>query len=271
MVNHANLANTKASKQLAWVVISLTCCLLLACRPDAIPRTTKQSLPFVLLNKGQALECDTPSSQPLWQVTQMAFFASEVKIGSAQEAPPAQLVDSDWQANGIALLDLSPCAPQSNAQLVVSNSTDWHQAKRLSFTLGVPFAHNHLNPLVQPSPLNLPHMFWSWQSGYKFMRLDLQGESPWSFHLGSVGCRSVSPVRGPITPCKQPNRLQINVSNPRSAGSTPEKSRIVLHLDRLLEGVDVTQAKSCMFQQAQLAVCEQLLTNLVHNQVFEWQ
>ena len=44
----------------------------------------------------------------------------------------------------------------------------------LSFNIGVPFAINHQNPLLQESPLNDSSMFWAWRNGYKFVRWDMQ-------------------------------------------------------------------------------------------------
>jgi AZL_007920/MXAN_0976 family protein len=81
------------------------------------------------------------------------------------------------------------------------------------------------------SPLNLTAMFWNWQGGYKFVKLDLAtagqpmaamqtasdhaggGASNmargWSLHLGSTGCASASKTTSPGAECANPNRMSI--------------------------------------------------------------
>src|SRR5690606_39726454 len=66
------------------------------------------------------------------------------------------------------------------------------------------FALNHLDASTAPSPLNFTAMFWSWQSGYKFLRVDTADDT-FRVHLGSTGCSSPGPSRPP-TSCSAPNR-----------------------------------------------------------------
>jgi uncharacterized repeat protein (TIGR04052 family) len=61
----------------------------------------------------------------------------------------------------------------------------------LRFRVGVPESLNHKDASTAPSPLNLSALFWSWNAGYKFIRLDGQTTGQptgYSFHLGSTGC-----------------------------------------------------------------------------------
>jgi uncharacterized repeat protein (TIGR04052 family) len=51
-------------------------------------------------------------------------------------------------------------------------------------------------------------MFWSWNAGYKFMRLDLRSTGQpkgWMLHLGSTGCTpNETPTTVPVS-CARPN------------------------------------------------------------------
>ncbi|NCP66534.1 MAG: metallo-mystery pair system four-Cys motif protein [Paraglaciecola sp.] len=140
-----------------------------------------------------------------------------------------------------------------------------NEHSELTFELGVPFALNHLNPLTQPSPLNLPAMFWSWRAGYKFLRLDLfNANESWVFHLGSTGCVADSVMRSPKMACAEPNRLQFSLKPQRDG------TALLVHLDRLLAGVKLEGRQSCLLQPEQQS-CQILLNNLANGQVFEWR
>lgn len=127
----------------------------------------------------------------------------------------------------------------------------------LKFSLGVPFSLNHDNPLIAPSPLNVSEMFWSWQLGHKFLRLD--SHSDFAFHLGSTGCKSDSKLRAPSKPCDKPNRFDFILE------SFDPNQAIIFDLSRLLEGVSMTT--SCMSEQDN-PNCQKLFYNLKHNTVF---
>ena len=104
-------------------------------------------------------------------------------------------------------------------------------------------------------------MFWTWQSGYKFLKLDMataglplapmakdtttptitakmddmmKGPNGWSLHLGSTGCASASETTGPAAECANPNRIAVAL-----AGFAPGKSVMVIDPAALLAGSDV--------------------------------
>ena len=82
----------------------------------------------------------------------------------------------------------------------------------IRLTIGVPLELNHTNPLAAAAPLDRGEMFWSWQSGHKFLRADLADAGhEWAFHLGSTGCSSASALRPPAQPCAQPNEMRIEL------------------------------------------------------------
>jgi len=104
--------------------------------------------------------------------------------------------DGVFQSSKVALLDFEDRTGGC------SNGTEALHAKLvgrapsgkytgISFTIGVPEALNHQNAATAEAPLNLSGLFWNWQGGYKFLRLDGKVPSTNSgfvMHLGSTGC-----------------------------------------------------------------------------------
>ena len=137
----------------------------------------------------------------------LRFYVSELAmIDEEGGRVPVRLdADSRWQSLGTALVALGGECPGSAATPsngTVIGSVEPGQYEAVEFQLGVPFAGNHGNPLRAEPPLDVPSMFWTWQSGHKFLRLDLGDR--WSFHLGSTGCMSASAVRAPSGQCRAP-------------------------------------------------------------------
>ena len=132
----------------------------------------------------------------------------------------------------------------------------------LHFTLGLPFAVNHQNPVTQPSPLNDSSMFWVWRNGYKFLRWDMQSNTgdSWSFHLGSVGCQSASVVRAPDVECAHPNTVDFVL--PLITFGTSRDLEIALDLQTVLGNISPTKSNTCMFSSIDDKTCVRLLNNL---------
>ena len=124
----------------------------------------------------------------------------------------------------------------------------------MRFTLGVPFKLNHVDPTTAPAPLSSTAMFWTWQGGYKFLKVDMASAgttavhghgaahgaghgggaaSGFSVHLGSTMCASPSKTAAP-TACANPNRL--TVSLPQFDLS---KHTIVADIGAVLAGANV--------------------------------
>jgi uncharacterized repeat protein (TIGR04052 family) len=125
----------------------------------------------------------------------------------------------------------------------------------IRFRLGVPFDLNHGDATIAPSPLNLTSLFWNWQAGYKFLRIDLAtsgrqqtikaGDVPrfgdregsnrlgFAIHIGSTMCAAAGPTDKP-TACANPNRPTIEFTN-----FDPGRNVIIADLKALVEGVNV--------------------------------
>jgi uncharacterized repeat protein (TIGR04052 family) len=78
-------------------------------------------------------------------------------------------------------------------------------------------------------------MFWNWQGGYKFIRLEgaSTGLPGVVLHLGSTGC--TADAEGAVTSCTHPNRPEVELDGADPYGSTP----IVFDVAALYQGVDL--------------------------------
>lgn len=190
------------------------------------------------------------------------FYVSGVElIDAAGKAVPLTLDQDDrWQHRGVALLDFEdrsgPCLTGTQETHDTIRGTVPAGAYRgLRFTLGVPFDLNHADATIAPSPLNLTSLFWNWQAGYKFLRIDLAttgrpqdikpGDMPrfgdraasnrlgFAIHLGSTMCAADGPTRPPGS-CANPNRPTVEFP-----AFDPDKDVVIADLKSVLEGVDV--------------------------------
>lgn len=182
------------------------------------------------------------------------FYVSQVElIDNKGNAVPLKLdQDEVWQYEDVALLDFEDGTGQcrngnSGIHTSVSGTVPQGHYTGVRFTLGIPFKTNHGDPTIAPSPLNFTAMFWAWQSGYKFVKIDMATsgqpqelkvpanttmkqkldtlnkfiasgapikKSPpkaagFSIHLGSTDCASLSFTTPPDEQCKNPNRITI--------------------------------------------------------------
>jgi uncharacterized repeat protein (TIGR04052 family) len=119
-------------------------------------------------------------------------------------------------AGPVVLVDLTAPASAPGARSVrgtIGSGAGASLFRAIRFTVGVPFELNHANPLMASPPLDRGDLFWTWQSGYKFLRADFMvGGLESSFHLGSTGCSSASALRPPAQPCAQPNRMRVELA-----------------------------------------------------------
>jgi uncharacterized repeat protein (TIGR04052 family) len=241
-------------------------------------KPTAQTMTFKLAMKSQLLTCSDLKGGVLlqgkrWQIDALKLYVNQLTLIQGGSKEVAELLPSGWQTNDVALLSLESdlCdntqSEDTNHTLHFKHTTNLDQIDKIGFVVGVPFGENHRNPLTQPSPLNLPLMFWSWQSGHKFIRWDMtQDDVNWSFHLGSLGCESASSVRAPNSPCTEPNTISVEIAKPRQ-----NKHTIWVHLDRMVEGLDLSDDSGCVLHDVTEESCTTLIQNLQYNEVFEWR
>ena len=189
----------------------------------------------------------------------LRFYLSDVAMVGADGSRAAVEFDAPegWQDGRTALLAFhvgceETAHPHMNSW--VSGRVTQGDYRSIEFDLGVPFERNKGPALQARPPLNVPSMFWTWQSGYKFLRLDIGDK--WSFHLGSTGCISASAARAPQDECGQPNLARIRLPLPEA------RQRVLVDIDMLLDGVDVAAQAPCVGRYAERPSCAGLLSAL---------
>jgi len=213
-----------------------------------------------MVDQSHRLDCQQNiASTSSWQLNQVWFYLSELSINTSQGWQALPLKGTQWQQHNIALLG-QHCSQHGsrNWQIQLASPMPKHHTGELRFSLGLPWQKNHQNPLTAKGIFANSNMFWSWQQGYKFFRLDLRNEQQgisWAFHLGATGCRSPSAVRAPQQACTQPNKPLITLTN------VDGDQTIALDLNRLLAKVTLAQDSRCLSLPTQSS-CARLLTNL---------
>lgn len=209
------------------------------------------------------------------QFADLRFFISQVELlrDDGTSVPLALTVDGKWQSEDVALLDFEDgtgdCSETGNAD---TNTTIRGRAPAGSYTgvrfaLGVPFELNHQNAEIAQAPLNVAAMWWIWQGGYKFLRIDLteiNGEpaTRWNIHIGSTGCESALPALPPESPCAKPNLPVVELT-----GVDPTQGRILADIGELLAAVDIAENTTdsppgCMSNPVEPAECTPVFETL---------
>lgn len=237
--------------------------LLLAATPALAQQEV--SIRFAAQVNGAAFSCGQSfsgvgSTQASATPTDFRFYVHDVQLLRADgSAVLVTLSESPWQHQGVALLDFEngqgPCAQGGNAALneTLRGTAPAGSYTGLRFTLGVPERLNHQDATVAPSPFNLTAMFWNWQNGYKFVKVDLQvgaaapaapnapahggaaGEGGFALHLGSTQCVAAAPTQ-PGRDCRNPNRPVITLT-----GFDPLSAPVIADVGPVLAGVDITR------------------------------
>ncbi len=190
------------------------------------PRTV--SIAFSAIADSQPVACGTSytlgTAATEMTLRDFRFYVHDLRLVTSTGTEVAVTLDqNDWQNGDVAMLDFqnkdNNCTGADKAIHTAITGTVPDGSLTFSgvrFTVGIPEDRNHLLNSSAPSPLNAIGMFWSWRSGYKFMRLDFNLATPgvitstgapltaWYFHLGSTNCPDVIPYV-----CSNINRPEI--------------------------------------------------------------
>jgi len=180
------------------------------------------------------------------QLDGLRMFISDLKLVAADgELVDAPIVTDDtWAQERVALLDFEEScgdAGSAGTNTSVEVTVPEGDYTGVEFQLGLPFDLNHSDASSPDAaaPLNNAAMFWNWQGGYKFLRLDMKtgadASTAWNVHLGSTMCMSDTAVTPPATECGRPNLPTISLDS-----YDPTTQTIVFDAGVLLAGTDVT-------------------------------
>jgi uncharacterized repeat protein (TIGR04052 family) len=188
-------------------------------------------------------------------LSDLRFYVQDLHLLAADGSAADLRLDADgvWQQADLALLDLEdgtgPCLNGTPAMhAAVSARVAPGQYRGLRFSVGVPFASNHADPLQAIPPLGDAAMHWHWRSGYKFLRAGLVADDDgfW-IHLGSTGCEGT--VRA-ISGCRAPNRVSVELP-----GFEPGRDVVIVELAALVSRGELQDqaASDCSSSPAETA------------------
>ena len=210
--------------------------------------TQDVAIQFQALAGDQSLECGSVysglgSSSSDFTYSGLRYYVHGVELLTTDGSAVTLMVNDDgkWQKDGVVLLDFedgsSTCADSGNPDTnnLVNGVVPEGDYNGIRFVLGVPFDMNHADVATAPAPLNVTSMFWNWNGGYKFLRLEgATTELPgFRFHLGSVMCDG--DMMGNVTACAGPNRPVIELT-----GFDPTTNKVGFDLAALLSGADLS-------------------------------
>lgn len=233
--------------------------------------TREVSLSFAALVGDAPVDCDTTysglgTSDASAKVADARLFVSEIALRDADGTwVPVELETTDWQNSGAALLDFEDgtgaCEDSGTAEMngVVTGSVAEGTYDAVQFRVGLPFELNHVDATSAPAPFNVPGMFWVWQGGFKFLRVDWAVEggevARWNIHVGSTGCASDAPTIAPTSACSAPNTGVVTVE-----GVDIDADTLAIDLAALVAEVDLmgnieSTPPGCMSSPGEPADC----------------
>ncbi|AJR15143.1 hypothetical protein LIL_12541 [Leptospira interrogans serovar Linhai str. 56609] len=188
-----------------------------------------------------------------FQLHDFRLFVHGVTLiqNSGEETPLTLNQDGKFQSGEIALLDFEnktgKCNGTTDTNNVVSALIPSGTYQGIKFIVGIPENKNHLDADNQSPPLDNSGMFWSWTSGYKFLKLDFETAETLgvetSVHIGSANCVG----SGSSSTCARVNRIPVTLIP--EGGFNPSTQEIKINIQALLQGIDLTanpNAAMCM-------------------------
>ena len=244
------------------LTLALAGLLTSACGGEAPPKTRDVALNFRAMVGSQPFACGQTytglgTTRTTFEPRDFRLYVHDVRLltPSGEEVPVTVTDDGMWQRDGVVLLDFENktglCSNGTEAMntRIVGTMPDV-EVTGLRFKVGIPFELNHQDPLVTGAPLNVSTLFWGWEAGRVFVRVDgrTTGLSGFNFHLGSTGCQTSAPNQ--VTSCAFPNRFEVELRDFQANWSTD----VVMDMAALFSGsnLDTNQAQSapgCMSAQ----------------------
>ena len=222
-------------------------------------KTYSLSISPYFLNEEVSCDQSIQLHKQAWNVSQLQFFIADVEVQNKEGVwKKLVMATTPFQSNNVALIgsNCQQSTAKGNWQLKFNHPLAVEAYNKIRFRLGVPFSLNHLNPLQQQSPLNVPSMFWVWRTGHKFLRLELLSadQKSWMFHLGSTGCSASSPVRTPKNACINANLTTIELPMPTTQG-------VAFNLSSLIHELPLNENTSCQ-SEPESKSCQQLFNRI---------
>ncbi len=244
-------------------------------KANAAAATQPVTINFDLVNGATSLGitgCSTPftlgTTGTSGTLVDMRFYISSVALIDANgNYAPVVLANNANQAGNVALLDFedgtgtcaaslpgmgmmgpTPAAPLNpNTTLATYTAITGNVAPGtyvgIAFTLGVPPALNHVNPVGAATPAILANngMGWPWKGGRKFTKFEFipagatDNTKLTMVHLGSGGCRANPAIGEVFNGCSRPDRLTVTFPAFNTA-----TNKVALDIGSLFAGLDMS-------------------------------
>ncbi|TGL60185.1 metallo-mystery pair system four-Cys motif protein [Leptospira ognonensis] len=207
------------------------------------------------------------------------LYVHDVKLVKADGTTTDFTLSNDgvWQNGTVALLDFENATGDCVGGTTATNTSlkGFGTAGNyigVEFKVGVPTALNNLTATSASAPLNSTAMYWSWTSGYKFLKLEWKTTdgvgATGTFHLGGVTCTG-SGVTSNLS-CSLPNIPTVRVTTTGAVTWSPTAKPVYLDVKALVNGTNTNVAAggaslTCMSGNA-TAACKKLLNNVGVNE-----
>ncbi|SMF26914.1 MbnP family copper-binding protein [Pseudobacteriovorax antillogorgiicola] len=198
---------------------------------------TAVSVEFAAVAGTESISCETSltglgSNQDSATLADFRFYIHDIVFTKDDGSSISLTLDeNDWQTDNLALLDFQDKSDSCSGdekdthKEVTGTVSDTTGISGISFTLGVPEDLNHQDQSSASTPLNIVSLFWSWNSGYKFLRADVTPSNgitrpsdstfsgtTFNIHIGSTACTGDATAGEDVT-CTNSNRAQIALSD----------------------------------------------------------
>jgi uncharacterized repeat protein (TIGR04052 family) len=248
--------------------------------------STSVSVQFAAVAGNTPAQCGTllsglGSTSVSAQLTDLRFYLTDVQLVNDQGvAVPITLAKNEWQttsdAGSVALIDLEnaqgACASEGTTAMnaVVTGLVPAGNYVKIKATVGVPEKLSHSDVMSASAPLDIMAMGWSWQSGRKFAKIELNpvggvgstgasapaSVATYSLHLASTNC--TGPGNGADT-CAQKNLAQFTLE------LNPSTQKIALDVAQLFKTSNLSAnqngAVGCMSSTSDLD-CQAVFTQM---------
>jgi uncharacterized repeat protein (TIGR04052 family) len=207
------------------------------------------------------------------------LYVHDVKMVNADNSTVDFTLSNDgvWQNGTVALLDFENQTGDCSTGTMETNTTLKGYAAPgnyigIQFKIGVPSAQNNLNATTASAPLNNSAMYWSWTSGFKFLKFEWKttegAGGTGTFHLGAGTCTGSGATSN--LSCALPNIPTVTIKTANSTVWIPNSNPVYLDAKTLVSGTNTNVSSgganlTCMSGNA-TASCKPLLNNVGVNE-----
>ena len=223
---------------------------------------------FAALNGSTPVKCGTQltglgTTGVAADVKDLRFYITNLSLVNDKGVAVAVKLDANkWQltqgTETVSLIDLEDatgaCATAANTaetNAVVTGTVPGGTYVGLKATLGVPETMNHTAVAGGTPPLDSAALNWSWQSGRKFTKIELNpvggltkpdGSSiaTYNLHIGSTGCTPKLDAAGVAIP-NSGTCTNLNMADFSLAAFDMEAQKVALDLGQLLKTSNLTK------------------------------